>query len=375
MIFETLNDSAEHGELLMVEHGMCHWHLCTAKAKAGQITIREIIVEPKYRGKGIGSRMIRRLEFTPGATSLFAKCPAGLPANKWYQAQGFHVVRSEWTKSGRMIICWEKNISEFTRISNVENLEVIYCAGGNARSAEIAIDAGMLYGAQLPGSVSYRPYFADQNHNKLTSFESTREQRDRECVRYITGLIEHAPYMATVIDWTTGIKWAEIEHWLDGVSQYAHVLIVIPKIVGSVQDIPTQWRGKPIRLGYSVPTKYGGTDVPLSEFASWVNGVHLLGGSPEVQAEVYRQLPNVRSVDSNKHNWAANHMCAFWVHRPHVSAANPHWPTMAEAGEPQPNDAKYEAFRRSCVNIMQMWREVVSQPALPMDRYRLKMGI
>ena len=39
MIFETLYESAQRGELLLVNGGMCHWHL----RRDGQLTIREII--------------------------------------------------------------------------------------------------------------------------------------------------------------------------------------------------------------------------------------------------------------------------------------------------------------------------------------------
>lgn len=45
MIFETLNESNERGELLLVNGGMCHYHL----RRDGQLTIREIIVWKERR--------------------------------------------------------------------------------------------------------------------------------------------------------------------------------------------------------------------------------------------------------------------------------------------------------------------------------------
>jgi N-acetylglutamate synthase-like GNAT family acetyltransferase len=50
-------------------------------------------------------------------------------------------------------------------------------------------------------------------------------------------------------------------------------------------------------LGYSVPTKYGRTDIPLA----WFDGrpVHLLGGRPDRQYELSKIL-NVFSVDGNR---------------------------------------------------------------------------
>lgn len=98
MIFETLHESAQRGELLLVDGGMCHWHL----RRDGQLTIREII----STRKGAGRKMLENLKYTPGATSLFAKCPAELPANDWYQRRGFVLESVETTKTGRKLNCW-----------------------------------------------------------------------------------------------------------------------------------------------------------------------------------------------------------------------------------------------------------------------------
>lgn len=54
-------------------------------------------------------------------------------------------------------------------------------------------------------------------------------------------------------------------------------------------------------LGYSVPTKYGKTEVPLEEFHGWP--IHLLGGSPQKQMELFQYFrqhsTKVVSVDGN----------------------------------------------------------------------------
>lgn len=91
VIFETLNTSAQNGELFLVDGGMCHWHL----RRDGQITIREIIVLPSQQGEGIGAAMLERLRGVRGATSIFAKCPADLPANGWYEHMGFELEQKE----------------------------------------------------------------------------------------------------------------------------------------------------------------------------------------------------------------------------------------------------------------------------------------
>jgi len=103
MIFETLHESAQRGELLLVDGGFCHWHL----RRDGQLTIREII----STRPGAGGQMLTTLKCTPGAMSLFAKCPTDLPANKWYARKGFIFEGVEATKSGRELKLWRLHLS------------------------------------------------------------------------------------------------------------------------------------------------------------------------------------------------------------------------------------------------------------------------
>lgn len=103
MIFETLNESNERGELLLVDGGMCHWHL----RRDGQLTIREIIVERNRQREGIGQTILHKLVgMNPNATSVFAKCPVELPANGWYAVMGFNLEGKEATRSGRILNLW-----------------------------------------------------------------------------------------------------------------------------------------------------------------------------------------------------------------------------------------------------------------------------
>ena len=99
MIFETLYESAQRGELLLVEGGICNWHL----RRDGVLVIYEIISTQK----GAGIRMLNTLRETPGARCIFAKCPVDLVSNIWYARRGFRLVRVETTKSGRALNCWE----------------------------------------------------------------------------------------------------------------------------------------------------------------------------------------------------------------------------------------------------------------------------
>ncbi len=108
MIFEALNDAATRGDLLLVEGGLCHYHLIRRGPMAGQVTIREILVLPDRRGQGIGSAMLAQLEQVPGATSLYAVCPADLPAVDWYRRRGFTESHRRESRTGRPLVCFVK---------------------------------------------------------------------------------------------------------------------------------------------------------------------------------------------------------------------------------------------------------------------------
>lgn len=95
MIFDALYESAQRGELLLVEGGFCHWHL----RRDGQLTIREII----STRRGAGSRMLDILKRTPGAIAIVAKCPARLESKSWYAKRGFDKVAEEKTKRGATV--------------------------------------------------------------------------------------------------------------------------------------------------------------------------------------------------------------------------------------------------------------------------------
>jgi GNAT superfamily N-acetyltransferase len=106
MIFESLMESARRDELILVDGGLCHWHL----RRDGQLTIREIIVLPRKRGQGIGTVMLEQLKQVSGARSIFAKCPRDLEANMWYEAKGFTEEKAERTASGRVLRCWRLSL-------------------------------------------------------------------------------------------------------------------------------------------------------------------------------------------------------------------------------------------------------------------------
>lgn len=228
--------------------------------------------------------------------------------------------------------------------------ELIYCSDGNRRFAQIAIEAGFTYGAQLPNTVYFKPEFVDQNWKRP------------DLATYLIALAKHRPRLATVLDWEQEEQLSEVLKWAEWVAAYvSEAVIIIPKVIGSIDRLPHAIGGKPVRLGYSVPSSFSGTQVPAWEFGN--RPVHLLGGSPKKHYELNRYL-NVLSADGNySQRMATKHVQFFDFNGAARYAKNRFWPTLREAnggvnwGDGSAKaDAPYEAFRRSCENIMSMWQ-------------------
>lgn len=259
--------------------------------------------------------------------------------------------------------------------------ELIYCADGNPRFMQIARDNKFLPGAQLPRKIydAHLPlYFSDQNFKRP------------QYIRYIKALRKYQPVMASVLDIMEWRRWDEYLMRAGEISQYVQIVMVIPKINGVIKKLADVFEdkkinGREIRLGYSIKTKYGGTDVPTKEFAGWP--VHLLGGSPVEQLAKSKEM-NVASCDGNYAQLMSGY-CQFfypeflWTeeyidrvfyqevdeHGKRIKKKgkdreikNPIWPTLLEFHKKKwgdgtdKADAPYEAFSRSCQNIMAMWQ-------------------
>jgi hypothetical protein len=234
-------------------------------------------------------------------------------------------------------------------------MEIIYCSGGNRRLAEIAHDAGFLLGSQLPETVYLPIGFADQNW----------KQPNRD--RYLQYLRQHRPRMATVLDWEQPEQLPEVLAWAEDVAAIVDIVMIIPKVLGGIHCLPTSIGGKPIRLAFSYPTGFGAAswDI-LPEMIGWPHGVHILGGQPHDQMEIaagrirrkWRKITrqgnlfasglDVRSVDGNYFQLKATKYCEHWD--------NGRW---IPDGGVTAIDAPYEAFRRSCANIMAAWRRLL----------------
>lgn len=219
--------------------------------------------------------------------------------------------------------------------------ELVYCAGGNARYAAVAIAAGFRYGVQLPKHTPYAAlWFADQNWRRP----------DR--ARYMAALAQYRPVMASVLDLERHDQIDEVLSWSEEAAQYCERVMIIPKAHGIIRRLPRRVGTADVILGYSVPTRHGGTAVWPEEFAGWP--IHLLGGSPHMQMRLTARLRGVVSADGNMSN-KMSHAGRFWSAE---KGPKGHWRNLREIGVDLPTDNNLEAFRRSCENIMTAWRNL-----------------
>jgi hypothetical protein len=78
--------------------------------------------------------------------------------------------------------------------------------------------------------------------------------------------------------------------------KYSQRVIIVPKDIRLANNLERIIPADFI-IGYSVPTRYGGTEIPLSSFGR--REVHLLGGRPDRQRQLANNL-NVVSIDTNR---------------------------------------------------------------------------
>lgn len=152
---------------------------------------------------------------------------------------------------------------------------------------EIAKEHGWLIGARYTNTRDIRAF------NSIDFIDI--DWKNYSFDRHLSVVKKHQPKLTVARDIESVEHLDQILSQAEILSNYAEKIIVVPKaleldrIMESV--IPQQYI-----LGYSVPTKYGGTEIPISNFK---RQVHLLGGRPDVQKRLADNL-NVYSFDCNR---------------------------------------------------------------------------
>ncbi|MBG53089.1 MAG: hypothetical protein CML99_11840 [Rhodobiaceae bacterium] len=120
--------------------------------------------------------------------------------------------------------------------------------------------------------------------------------KDYDFERHLAAAKAYRPEVTVAQDVVDRAELSKILDQAERLSEYANTVIVVPKDLRLAEYltslIPSRYR-----LGYSVPTRYGGTEIPISAFGQ--REIHLLGGRPDVQRDLANRL-NVASLDTNR---------------------------------------------------------------------------
>jgi len=196
------------------------------------------------------------------------------------------------------------------------------------RAASIAIRHGWMPGARYTNLRDARRFerlgFLD------IDWKSYNFPRHLEAARFTRPLLTVARDVEDI---------REINRTLDEAHQlqmYAEKVVIVPKdpqLEGCLDTlIPESFV-----LGYSVPTRYGGTSLPLTSFR---RSVHLLGGRPDEQRRLAHFLP-VTSLDCNRFTLDARYGDYFDGSR----------------FRPHPNGGYDRCIEDSIVNINRLWHD------------------
>lgn len=225
------------------------------------------------------------------------------------------------------------------------SVNLIYCFSGNKDLADIALSCGFNLGLRLPFHASfsyfngYRIQFSDQNWKK-PDFDG-----------YLRWVSFFKPSICTVIDIEHRVQLKDALNWADSISLFTENIVFIPKVTGIIKKIPRDIGGAKVRLGYSVPSSYGKTELKSKYFDGW--DVHLLGGSPERQIEYGKEL-KVVSLDCNYHSMKANKFGEYWTGKINDTRF---WRRYDKSVGRQ---RSLDAFRESCIRIKEYWNEYKS---------------
>ena len=182
-------------------------------------------------------------------------------------------------------------------------IDVIFCWGGGDTSCCLAVRAGWMYGVRsgdIKTAEHVCPVVARSPRHKVQFVDN--DFHDYDHAHHAEIVRQFRPKYATVRDIMTpeqckaaGIAYypfEQIMEWAAEIAEHATNVIVIPKY-DCLDQIPDKYM-----LGYSVPTSYGGTPLPVESFRG--RRVHLLGGSWKAQLAHMAVLgDDVVSLDNN----------------------------------------------------------------------------
>lgn len=316
----------EGGDLVTIERdgqivGAALGNHCVRKP---QTTLYELAVLPEYRREGIGSELVDRLASESPHDKIVAKCPAELPSNEFYDAQGWECVDREEGKN-RALNVWEYAIPETPDLITT----------GRPDLTDVAAAYGWLRGSRLDDVGRY-----ENLGISLDFIDLHWEDPDPDAL--LAAAMRHRPRYVVAGDYD-GENFDAINERAAALRRYAENVIVVPHEPGEVSEVP-EWAV----VGYSTPSGYAGTDAPIWEY--YGRDVHILGGRVEQIQELYGYLgTDIISIDCNSFHRGATSYAKWW------GQSTPSWNKLAAAVPCSENANR--AYENSLLNISYALRE------------------
>ncbi len=199
-------------------------------------------------------------------------------------------------------------------------IDLIYTSGNNKTYAEMSQEAGWLIGMRSDKTPCDVPIsFVDINY------------KEPNWPRHLVICKRLHPRYAIIPDLNElRVSKADIDRTLyqyEQISSYCEVPLIVPKVVSQLALLPSH-----MAIGLSIVSRYGGVQSVEFEFLPLLEGrrVHLLGGSPHKQMEMYRYIScyaDVVSADGNMFQRMSGYgkywQSGKWIRHPRFGQKDP----------------------------------------------------
>lgn len=259
-----------------------------------QTTLYELAVLPEYRREGIAKSLVERVARDSPHEKIIAKCPVELPANDFYAATGWDRVDRESGKN-RSLNVWKYSIDPVDIVTT-----------GRYDLTEYAEQYGWLVGTELSDLNQY------ETRDRNIEFIDMAWQ-DPKPDELISACMGHEPKYAIAGDYEHTDDGELVGEPVETVNERAELLtqwvdhpIVVPHQPGEPDLVPEF-----ALVGYSTPTRYGGTEAPIWEYQG--HDVHVLGGTMNNIKVVIDHLGgHINSIDTNTMHRDATQYGEYW---------------------------------------------------------------
>lgn len=165
---------------------------------------------------------------------------------------------------------------------------VLKCINHSRKSIDIAIKYGWLPGAKYTNLRDIRTY---------KSVGLLDIDWKNYCFKtHLSAVQKFRPHYTVARDIVDSKDLESILEEANELQKFSTKIIIVPKDTKLAPIINSKKIPENYIIGYSVPSKYGGTEIPPNEFK---RPVHLLGGRPDVQRRLGDLMPVV-SLDCNR---------------------------------------------------------------------------